>query len=270
MAPRRRTRDDPPARMSLLQHLGELRRRATRAVGAILLGTVGGWFLYDLVWPLLEAPIRSLADTVDAVINFTNITGAFDMRMQVAITLGIVMSSPVWLYQLFAFLLPGLKRREKKLVLGFVLAAFPLFLSGCAAGWLVFPHIVELMATFVPAGATSYYDAKYYLDFVLKLVLVVGVAFVMPVVLVLLNFVGVLPALSILRGWRWAIVAITIFTAIATPAADLLSMLLLAAPMVVLYFLAVGVAFLHDRAVARRQERALDDDPALVAEAVGS
>lgn len=243
-----------------MAHLVELRKRGARAAAGILLGTAGGWFLFDTVWPLLQAPIQDVATSHQAVINFTNITGAFDMRMQVAITIGIVISSPIWLYQLFAFLLPGLTGREKKYVIGFALSALPLFLGGCAAGWLIFPHIVELMATFVPAGASSFYDAKYYLDFVLKLVIVVGVAFELPMVLVMLNFAGLLSARSILLGWRWAIVAITIFTAIATPAADLMSMLLLAAPMVVLYFLAVGVAFVRDRAVARRDQRAVADE----------
>jgi sec-independent protein translocase protein TatC len=238
--------------MTLAQHLVELRKRLSRAALAIILGAIGGWFLYYPIWPFLEAPIRQVGKTHAAVINFTNITGAFDVHMQIALTAGIVVSSPVWLYQLFAFLVPGLTSREKKYVLGFVFTAIPLFLIGCAAGWFVFPHIVELMASFVPQGAASFYDAKYYLDFVLKLVLVVGVAFELPVFLTLLNFIGVLPAKAILKGWRWAILAIVVFTAIATPAADVASMLLLAAPMVVLYFGAVGVCFLHDRQVARR------------------
>ena len=116
------------------------------------------------------------------------------------------------------------------------------------------PHIVEIMYSFVPAGATTFYETKTYLDFVLKLVLATGIAFVLPVFLVLLNFVGVLQARTILKGWRWAILAITIFTAIATPAADVISMILLAIPMIILYFAAVGVALWHDRGVARRAQ----------------
>jgi sec-independent protein translocase protein TatC len=252
MAARTRRRSNPEGRMSLAQHLVELRKRLFRAALAILLGAVAGWFLYDFVWPQLEGPITAVAKQHQAIINFTSITGAFDVRMQIAITIGIVVSSPVWLYQLFAFLVPGLTRREKRYVFGFVFTAIPLFLIGCAAGWLVFPHIVELMASFVPQGSASFYDAKYYLDFVLKLVIVVGVAFELPVFLVLMNFIGVMSAKAILKGWRWAVLAIVVFTAIATPAADVMSMFLLAAPMVVLYFAAVGVAFLHDRQAARR------------------
>jgi len=159
----------------------------------------------------------------------------------------------VWLYQIFAFLVPGLTRKEKRYTFGFFFSAVPLFFSGCATGWFILPHIVELMASFIPAESTSLFDARTYLDFVLKLVIASGIAFVLPVFLVLLNFVGVLSGRAILAGWRWAILAITIFTAIVTPAADVISMFLLAIPMIALYFIAVGIALLHDRRVAKRQ-----------------
>jgi sec-independent protein translocase protein TatC len=248
--------------MSLGQHLVELRKRLTRGALAIVAGTVGGWFLYDLIWPLITQPITRIAAAQGAdedqlakvALNYTGITGAFDVRIQIALAVGIVISSPIWLYQIFSFLVPGLTRREKKYTFGFFFSAIPLFLGGCAAGWFVLPHIVEIMYSFVPAGATTFYETKTYLDFVLKLVLATGIAFVLPVFLVLLNFVGVLQASTILKGWRWAILAITIFTAIATPAADVISMILLAIPMIILYFAAVGVALWHDRGVARRAQ----------------
>jgi len=248
--------------MSLGQHLVELRKRLTRGALAIVAGTVGGWFLYDIVWALIRDPITRIAaarneDAGTIALNYSSITGAFDVRIQIALTIGIVISSPIWLYQIFSFLVPGLTRREKKYTFGFFFSAIPLFLGGIAAGWFVLPHIVEIMYSFVPTGSTTFYDTKYYLDFVLKLVLATGIAFVLPVFLVLLNFIGILSARTILKGWRWAILAITIFTAIATPAADVVSMILLAIPMIVLYFAAVGVALWHDRGVTRRA-RALE------------
>jgi sec-independent protein translocase protein TatC len=109
------------------------------------------------------------------------------------------------------------------------------------------------MTSFAPSDDASILTAKTYFDFVLKLVIVVGVGFVLPVFLVLLNFAGVLSAKSILKSWRVAVLIIALFTAIATPTADVLSMLLLAAPMVVLYFLALGVALIHDKRKARRE-----------------
>lgn len=238
--------------MSLGQHLVELRKRLFWGAAGVLAGTVAGWFLYPLIWPMLQAPIKHVAKSHDAVISFTSVTSGFDIQMQVAFTVGIVISSPLWLYQIFAFIVPALNRREKKYVFAFIFSAIPLFLIGCGVGWVVFPHMIELMASFVPAGSASFYDAKYYLDFVLKLVIVVGVAFELPVFLVLLNFIGVVSGKGILKGWRWAVLTIVVFTAIATPAADISSMLLLALPMTVLYFVAIGIAFVHDRQVAKK------------------
>lgn len=265
--------------MSLGEHLVELRKRLGRAGLGIVLGTVVGWLLYDVswvgrlldplfpgsadawrgrgVWSAISEPVFAVAearggDATQVAINFGNITGAFDVQLQVSIVVGLILSSPVWLYQIFAFLVPGLTRREKRFTFGFFFSAVPLFFGGCAAGWLVLPHIVDILYSFVPTDATSLYDAKTYLDFVLKLLVATGIAFVLPVFLVLLNFAGVLRGQSILKGWRWAILAITLFTAIATPAADVISMFLLAIPMIALYFAAVGIAVLHDRRVDRQ------------------
>ncbi|CAN5497045.1 twin-arginine translocase subunit TatC [soil metagenome] len=241
--------------MSLGQHLVELRKRLVISGLAVLVGTVGGWFLSALVWDGLRAPILVIASAHhQASINYPNITSAWDVRFQVAILIGILVSSPIWLYQVFAFLVPGLKGRERRYIFGFFFTAVPLFLAGAYVGWLVLPRLVNLMVGFVPGQDTSIIDAKYYLDFVIKLVLATGIAFVLPVFLVLLNFIGILSAKAILKGWRWAVLAITVFTAIATPAADPFTMLLLAAPMIVLYFAAWGVAALHDRAAARRAD----------------
>lgn len=248
--------------MSLGQHLVELRKRLTRGALAVVAGTVGGWFLYGLIWPLITNPITRIAAAQGAdeqqlakiALNYTGITSAFDVRIQIALAVGVVISSPIWLYQVFAFLVPGLTRREKRFTFGFFFSAVPLFLGGIAAGWFVLPHIVEIMYSFVPDGSTTFFETKAYLDFVLKLVLATGVAFVLPVFLVLLNFIGILQGRTILKGWRWAVLAITIFTAIATPAADVISMILLAIPMVVLYFAAVAVAMVHDRGVAKRAQ----------------
>jgi sec-independent protein translocase protein TatC len=146
-------------------------------------------------------------------------------------------------------------RRETKFVIGFVVGTVPLFLGGVFAGWAVLPHIVELMNSFVPTGSSAYYDARYYLEFVLKLMLATGVAFVLPSILVLLNFLGILTGKSILKGWRWAVLTIGLFAAIATPAADISSMLLLAIPMVALYFSAVGVTTLRDARLEKKERR---------------
>ncbi len=246
--------------MPLIAHLLELRRRLMVAALAIVAASIGGWFIAPIVIAALQAPIAAGGKTGDrfATLNFDTITGAFDAQLEIAIVLGIVLASPVWLYQVFAFLTPAFTRTEKRYVFGFFFSAIPLFLAGCAAGWLLVPHMVVLMTGFAGAGTSTIITAKTYLDFVLQLVLILGVAFTLPVFLVLLDFVGVLTARSILKGWRIAVLAILVFTALATPSADVLSMLLLAAPMLVLYFGAAGVAFLHDRRAAARAAATLD------------
>ena len=252
MAAERSRGANPERRMSLGDHLVELRKRLMIGGLSILVGGVAGWFLSELVWDRLRAPILDIAQDHDAVINYDSITGAFGVQMQVALVLGIVLSSPVWLYQIFAFVTPAMKARERRYVFGFFFSAVPLFLAGCASGWFLFPRIVEFMAQFVPPEDASFYNATYYLDFVLKLVLATGLAFVSPVFLTLLNFAGVLRGMSILRGWRWGILAAIVFAALATPAADVIAMAIIAVPLVVLFFATAGIAVWRDRIADRR------------------
>lgn len=246
--------------MSLGQHLLELRKRLFRAAIGILIGAVVGFFLSPLVLDILRQPILDIAESRDASLNYDSITGAFDLRMQIALYVGLVISSPVWLYQIFSYITPALTRKEKRYTFGFFFSAVPLFLGGCATGFLIFPHIVQVLAGFAPVEDTSIFLAKYYFDFAMKLVFAVGIAFVLPVFVVLLNFMGVISAKGILKGWRIAVLLITVFCALATPAADVFSMFLLAIPMVLLYFAAIGVAFWHDRVAAKRADRLLTEE----------
>lgn len=249
--------------MPLVQHLLELRKRLMLAALGIVAGAVAGWFFAPTVLGALSAPLTHSGSKLAAT-NYPSITGAFDVQLEVAIILGIVVSSPLWLYQVFAFFTPAFTRTEKRYVFGFFFSAVPLFLIGCTAGWLLIPHIVTLMTGFAAHNSTTLIDFKGYLDFALRLMLVIGIAFVLPVFLVLLDFVGVVSGAAILKAWRIAILAITLFTAIATPSADIISMLLLAIPMVVLYFVAVSIALVHDRRVAARQEALLSSGDASI------
>jgi sec-independent protein translocase protein TatC len=248
--------------MSLGQHLIELRRRIVIMASSILVASVGGYFVSDWVLAQMSAPIHAFAKQQHrlASLNYPGVTSAFDLKIQIAITVGVIVSSPVWLYQIWAFFVPGLTRKELKYGLGFFLSSVPLFLGGCFAGWLVVPHIVELLASFAPKGDSSLLQASDYFDFILKLMLAVGIAFVLPVFLVLLNFVGVLSATTILKSWRIAMLLIVVFTAIATPSADVVSMFLLAIPMIVLYFAAAAVAAIHDRRAARAKTAFLESE----------
>jgi sec-independent protein translocase protein TatC len=241
-------------RMPLAQHLIELRKRLFRSALGLMAGAAVGWFLSGYVMDRLRGPVTLIASAQNraATLNFADVTSAFDLKLQIALTLGAVISGPIWLFQIFAFLVPGLTRKEKRYTFGFFFTAVPLFLAGCTSGWFVLPHIVQLMTSFAPSQDAAFIDAKPYYDFVLKLVLAIGIAFVLPVFVVLLNFIGILSAASILKSWRVAILLIVLFTAVATPAADIISMFMLAAPMVLLYFMAAGVTALHDHRVAKK------------------
>ncbi|MCT9820178.1 twin-arginine translocase subunit TatC [Microbacterium sp. W1N] len=244
--------------MSLAEHLKELRKRFVIGAIALVVGMVAAWFLTDpIIWAMTE-PIRVVAETrgEDDVVTlmYQSITGPFDMRLRISFAVGILVSAPVWLWQLWAFLMPGLTRKEVNYTIGFVSAAVPLFAAGVYVGWLIMPHIVELMATFTPEGASNIYDSKYYYDFVFKLLVVVGVSFVLPVFLVALNLAGIMSGKAILKGWRAAILVATIFAALATPSADVVSMLLLAGILTVLFFAAAGVSMLFDRRRAKREK----------------
>ncbi|QIM17403.1 twin-arginine translocase subunit TatC [Leucobacter insecticola] len=244
--------------MSLGEHLVELRRRLFISAGAIVAGLVGGWILSDWVWAMLRRPVEDLgALGREAAITYADVTSGFDTKVQISLFIAVLIASPIWLYQIWAFVAPGLTRREKLYGVAFLGAAVPLFLGGAFAGWSVLPNIVRLLASFQPDQDAFFLNARTYLDFSIKLLLAVGIGFVMPVFLVLLNFLGVVRGASILKSWRMAILIIILFAGIATPAADLMSMFLLAIPIVVLYFMAAGIAILHDRRVDKRRAEEL-------------
>jgi sec-independent protein translocase protein TatC len=240
--------------MSLGQHLLEFRRRLFISAAAVVVGAIGGFFTAEWVWGQLREPLKKVAAEQGrtADVSYTYVTEAFDTRMQIAVIVAIIIASPVWLYQIWSFFMPALHRNEKRLALGFLLTAVPLFLAGCFVGWLVLPNMVTMLVGFAAEDAPSLLTAKMYLDFTAKLLIAVGIAFVLPVFLVMLNVAGVISARQILGGWRVAIIVIATFAALATPAADVISMFILMGAMVLLYFAAAGVAWLNDRRAARR------------------
>lgn len=245
--------------MSLGAHLVELRKRLMYAALALVVGMVVAFLVADPVIHFITEPIRIITakrgDDFSAL-NFGTVTAAFDMRMRIAFSIGLFISAPIWLWQIWAFIMPGLTRKEIKYTVGFVLAAVPLFFAGCYLGVMIMPHVIELMWSFTPAGATNFYYAQEYYDFVFKLMIVIGVSFVLPVFLVALNLAGVMSGRAILKGWRVAVLIATIFAALATPAADVVSMLMLAGILIVLFFAAAGLSLIFDRRKRKRDTAA--------------
>lgn len=246
----------PRGTMPLAAHLREARTRGIRAAVALAVGLVIGFVLSEQILEILRTPIETIAAERDASLNFDTVTGAFDLRLSIALVTAIVVSSPVWLVEIFAFVSPGLTRRERRYTLGYALASCALFLVGCGFGFALFPHMVELLTGFASTEDSTILTASTYVDFVLKTIVATGVAFAMPVVIVLLNALGVVSAASVRKGWRIAVVAIVTFSAMVTPAADVLSLFLVAIPMAALFGAAILITHLHDRRARRRAERA--------------
>ena len=241
--------------MSLGDHLRELRRRLLVAAGAVAVGSVLGWVVYEPLFERIMAPLRKLAAERNGLvnINFGGITQPFTVQLQVALFVGVIVASPVWLFQVWGFIVPGLNKREKRTSMAFIGAAVPLFLGGCFLATQVVPRAVEVLLGFTPQGAANLPDAALYLTFVTRFILAFGLAFLLPVFLVGLNVAHVLPARVMLKGWRIAVILIFVFAAMMTPTPDAWTMLALAMPMVVLFYAAVGVSTLLDRRHARHE-----------------
>jgi sec-independent protein translocase protein TatC len=255
-------RKDKERRMSLGSHLKELRVRLTWSAGFLVLGTAVGWFLFEPVFKILQAPLIEVtkARGIEAVVNFGTVVSAFDLRVQVSIFLGVIITSPFWLYNLWAFVSPGLKTRERRFTLGFLFSSVPLFLSGAYIAWSSLPSFVIVLIGFTPEGSSNVINASDYILFAIRIVLVFGLAFVMPVLLVLMNFANIVTGKAILKGWRVAVLVIALVSALATPTADPMSMFLLMGPLAALYFIAVGIAVLNDKRRARRDAKLLGEE----------
>jgi sec-independent protein translocase protein TatC len=246
---------NPDGKMNLGGHLKELRNRLFLSAIFIFAGTIAGWLLFEPVFQVLQKPVVDLANVegVNATLNIGTVAGAFDLQLQVSIFLGVMMSSPVWLYNLWAFVTPGLKKRERKFTLGFVFTAFPLFITGCWLAWVSLPAFVTTLIGFTPDGTANVINANEYILFTIRILLVFGLAFVLPVVLVMLNFANLITAKNIIKSWRLAVFVIAVIAALATPTADPMSMFLVMIPLVALYFIAAAITYLNDK----RRERAL-------------
>lgn len=250
----RRARKDPEGRMPLREHLAELRSRILKSGLAILLGAVVGWYVYDWLFVALQQPLKDVAQAtgIEANINFGNVMAPFNLKLRLSTYLGIVIASPVWLYQIWAFIVPGLTKHEKRYSMAFVAAGVPLFLGGIALAWLVLPNAVSFFGEFAPEGTSLFTNAEEYFTFVTRLMLTFAIAMVIPLFLVALNMAGVVSHVTLAKGWRVAVFLIFLFAAIASPTPDAGTLFFLAMPMVGLYMAAVGIAWLVDRRRARK------------------
>ena len=263
--------DVEPGTMTLVEHLRELRNRLFISVVALVIGFVIGLFLYDRLVELLLNPyidtVNRLKDTqdLDAKIVINGVAGAFMLNLKVALVAGIVITSPVWLYQLWAFIVPGLHQTERKWSLIFVSVAGPLFIAGVMLGYYVLPKGLGVLLGFTPDNVTNLVDAQDYLNFMLRILLVFGVSFEIPLFVVLLNLAGIVKARQLAQWRTWIVFSTFVFAAIATPSTDPITMLLLAIPMSILFLISEVIARIVDRRRGRNGDAGyadLDDDVA--------
>jgi sec-independent protein translocase protein TatC len=252
--------------MTLVEHIRELRKRLLRACLAILVGAIVGYVIAPRISTIINEPyctfLHSRSPNTLCSFNTSSPLDLFMLNLKIALYVGLVIAAPVWLYQLWAFIAPGLHKRERRYGYAFAAVATPLFAAGFLLGFIL---VSRSMPWFLGMNSsiTVTVDLAGYFDFVTGVMLLFGVGFEFPMLVAMLNFAGLVSAKKLLSWWRIAIFLMFLFAALVTPTPDPFNMTILAGCMAVLYFAAVGVAFLNDRRRARRDAYAnLNDDEA--------
>ena len=246
--------------MPLIEHLRELRSRLFKSTLVIALATTVTWFFYNDIITQLAKPVCDLkfaqetgAESCGAL-YISGVLGPLNLQIKVAILSGIIVAAPVWLYQLWAFIAPALHRKEKRNSIFFIIAATPFFAAGAFLGYTILPIAVEVLFGFTPDALNNLVKFDDYLDFVMRAILLFGIAFELPVFLITFNLIGFLSGKAILKPWRGWVFGITLFVAAFSPTADPLSMMALAVPLILLYFFSGVFALFNDRRRARKSE----------------
>ena len=256
----RRRRRPVDGTMSLRDHIAELRGRLLKALFFVALGAVVGWIFYPQIIDFLKQPYCALpldrrfqGNSTECQLIFTSPLDGFMLRLKVGAISGVVLAAPFWLYQLWAFVTPGLHRRERRYTVIFVAVSSLLFVAGAMLAYLTIENALSLLVNLAGDSTLAVLDIVKYMSFVTSMLLVFGVAFELPLLVVMLNLVGVLSAARLRRWQRLSVFGIFVFAAVATPSQDPLSMLMLAIPMAILFELSVLVATIHDRRKAKRE-----------------
>jgi sec-independent protein translocase protein TatC len=248
--------------MTLGEHLRELRNRIIVAALAFVVVTAVAWFFYHPIFEFLTRPFcqlqaqghhpapagaTSTGGSPGCPLYFTSIFQPFLLRLKVSAMVAVVASSPIWFYQLWAFITPGLHRNERKWTIAFVSTAVPLFLVGAVLAYLVLSKGLHLLLSFVPEDYGTLITIDHYFGYAAAMMAIFGVGFELPLLVVLLNLAGVLTFERLKKWQRRSILLIFVFAAVATPSQDPFSMLALALPMTALFEAAVVVAYLNDK-----------------------
>ncbi|MET9246501.1 twin-arginine translocase subunit TatC [Nonomuraea sp. NPDC003709] len=259
---------DTEGRMPLMEHLRELRNRLLIAAAAVVVGIIIGWIFFDPVWafikePFCETPQAQQLRVGECTLTYGGIFQSFFLTLKVSAMVGVVVSSPVWLYQVWAFVTPALYRNEKRYSIAFLGLAIPLFLIGAFLAYVIMDTSLAILLGFAPSDTVAIIQIDEYVSYVLIMLVIFGISFELPLLLVFLNIIGVLPHATVKKYRRWVIFSMFVFGAVITPGGDPLTMMALAMPMIVLYFLAEFFMFMREkRRPATEDFSHLSDDEA--------
>jgi sec-independent protein translocase protein TatC len=244
--------------MALSDHLRELRARIIRSTLVLVIAFLVMLYFYDDLYQLILHPYeearKSLSSDTKTEPVLNGVTAGLTFQLKLCGLAALVVSSPYWLYQIWAFIVPGLHPNERKWSRIFAAIAGPLFFLGVAVGYYVLPKAIAVLIGFTPGGVTNLVEFTQFFSFISRMLLVFGVAFEIPLFVVMLNLAGVVSGKALGRYRPWIILGTFVFAAVATPSTDPFSMLFLAVPMLLLFVLAEVIARLVDRARGRGRE----------------
>jgi sec-independent protein translocase protein TatC len=241
----RKDRPTPDA-MTLTEHLGELRRRLMIIVGSFIVAAIVAAIVYEPILHFLLRPLCSI-NRGNCRLYVTSPLDGLTLRIKMAAFGGLLLASPIILFQIWRFITPGLRASEKRYAVPFVVASIVLFVLGCALAYEILPHTLGFLKSVGGPDLTTIYNPNSYLSLILLMMALFGATFEFPVVLISLELARVVTPAKLLSWWRWAVIAITAVAAVFTPSSDPFSMLALAVPLVVFYFLSILVGKLCGR-----------------------
>jgi sec-independent protein translocase protein TatC len=256
---RTQRRQNPDGRMPLMDHIRELRNRVVKMALALIAGMIVGFVFFDPVWRLIERPlchaeIRGFTGCSVPGVNQLILNGpldAFYLRVKVAFIVGVILSSPVWLYQLWAFIAPGLYARERRWGHIFVATSVPLFLGGVTLAYLSLGRSMHYLLGLTPSGVGNYIQVDQYMSFVMAMMLAFGIACEVPLLIIMLNLAGILTHERFRKWRRILIFGVFVVSGMANPSPDPITMLILGGGCVALVEVAELIVWYHDRRQAR-------------------
>ncbi len=250
---------NPEGRMPLMDHIRELRNRVVKMALALVAGMVVGFIFFNWAWHIIERPlcssdIRGYTGCHQLGINELVLDGPLDpfyLRVKVAFAVGVIVSSPIWLYQIWGFVGPGLYSREKRWGYIFLSAAVPLFLIGVTLAYWSLGRSMHYLLGLAPKGVANLIDVDPYLNFELTMLLAFGIAFEVPLLIIMLNLVGVLTHERFRKWRRVMIFCVFLIAGIANPSPDPVTMLILGGACVLLVEVAELIVWQNDKRRAR-------------------